>query len=430
MSLGLMFLIFALLVLIEVPIAFAMTLSAVCYLLLEQTVPLTIVVQRMAPGLDSFPLLAIPLFILAGNLLNKAGLASRIFDFAQALVGHVRGSLGHVNVVASLIFAGMSGVAQADAAGLGTVEIKAMRRAGFDAPFSAAVTAASAIIGPIIPPSVIMVIYAVMAQVSVADIFLAGILPGIVIGLLLMGLIYFLACTGRITAPVYPRASRAEVGSSFIRAIPALLAPIILVAGLLSGAATPTELGAITVIYATVLGFWDRELNWQKLLHCVQETLLTAGVLVFIISAAVPFGWVVSVNNVPAQLADFMLSLSDNRYVILFMINLLLLVVGCVMETTAILLIAVPALLPLILALGVDPVHFGLIVVLNLLIGATTPPFGVLLFIMMDIARISFRQMIRAMAPFYIPLVLALILVTYFPDFVLWLPRLLHGGIG
>ena len=428
MSLGLMFLVFAVLVLIEVPIAFALALSAVCYLLIEQTVPLTIVVQRMAPGLDSFPLLAIPLFILAGNLLNKAGIANRIFDFAQALVGHVRGSLGHVNVVASLIFAGMSGVAQADAAGLGTVEIKAMRRAGFEAPFSAAVTASSAIIGPIIPPSVIMVIYAVMAQVSVADIFLAGILPGMVIGLLLMSLIYFLARTGRITAPVYPRAAPIVVGQTFIRAIPALLAPIILVAGLLSGAATPTELGAITVIYAAALGFWYRELNWRGLLECVYDTLLTAGVLVFIISAAVPFGWVVSVNNVPAQLADFMLSLSDNRYVILFLINLLLLVVGCIMETTAILLIAVPALLPLIIALGIDPVHFGLIVVLNLLIGATTPPFGVILFIMMDIARISFGQMVRAMLPFYIPLLIALIIITYLPDFVMWLPRFLQSG--
>ena len=427
MTLSLMFLVFAALVLIEVPVGFALALSAIAYLALDGVVPLTLVVQRMAPGLDSFPLLAIPLFILAGNLLNRAGLAARIFTFALAVVGHIRGSLAHVNVAASLIFAGMSGVAQADAAGLGTVEIRAMRKAGFEPAFSAAVTAASSIIGPIIPPSVIMVIYAVIAQVSVADLFLAGILPGLVIGLLLMALIYLLARRGKIVAPVYQRATVPQVGRAFLDALPALLAPVILVAGLLSGAATPTELGAVTAIYAAALGFAYRALSWSKLIQAVYDTAVTGGVLVFIISAAVPFGWVVSVNNLPAHLAEFMLSLTDNRYLILAMINLLLLAVGLVMETTAILLIAVPALLPLALALEIDLVHFGLVMVLNLLIGAVTPPFGVILFIMMDIAKVSLGQMIRAMLPFYLPLAIALLLITYVPEIVLFLPNLLQG---
>mgnify|MGYP001297520553 CR=1 FL=1 len=422
-----MFLAFAVLVAIEVPIAFALAASAVVWLTLESPIPLTIVVQRMASGLDSFPLLAIPLFILAGSLMNRAGLAARIFAFALSLFGHVRGSLAHVNVAASIVFAGMSGVAQADAAGLGTVEIRAMRKAGFDPAFSAAVTAASSIIGPIIPPSVIMVIYAVLAQVSVADLFLAGILPGFLMGALLMALIYWLARTGRITAPTLPRASIGEVGTTFVRALPALLAPVILVAGLLSGAATPTELGAVTVAYAMVVGFAQRELTFRKLHLCLVETGITTGVLVFIIAAAVPFGWVVSVNNLPAALTSTLLGISDNPYVILFLVNLLLLAAGLVMETTAILLIAVPALLPLALALKIDLVHFGIIMVLNLLIGATTPPFGVILFIMMDIARISFAQMVRAMLPFYIPLVAALLVVTFWPDLVLFVPRLIGG---
>jgi len=422
-----MFAVLAALVIIEVPIAMALALSAIAYLLIEQTVPLSLVVQRMAPGLDSFPLLAIPLFILAGNLLNRAGIAARIFEFALALVGHIRGSLAHVNIVASMIFAGMSGVAQADAAGLGTIEVRAMRKEGFDPAFSAAVTAASAIIGPIIPPSVIMVIYAVMAQVSVADLFLAGILPGLVIGLLLMATVYVMALTGRIHAPVRKRADVPAIGRAFVRALPALVAPVLLVGGILGGVATPTELGAMTVIYAILLGFINRELSWQGVRRCFTETLVTSGVLVFIISAAVPFGWVIAVKNIPTQLAALMLSWTDSPYAILALINLLLLVVGCFLETTAILLIATPALLPLALGLGIDPVHFGLIMIFNLLIGATTPPFGVILFIMMDIAKISFGQMVRAMLPFYLPLGLALLIITYWPGLVLWLPRLIEG---
>ncbi len=427
MNVWIMFVVFALLVLIEVPVAFALAAGAVAWLILESPIPLTIVVQRMASGLDSFPLLAIPLFVLAGSIMNRAGLAARIFAFALSLFGHIRGSLAHVNVAASIVFAGMSGVAQADAAGLGTVEIRAMRKAGFDPAFAAAVTAASSIIGPIIPPSVIMVIYAVLAQVSVAHLFLAGILPGLLMGGLLMGVIYWLARTGRIVAPTRPRASLRDVGCSFVQALPALLAPVILIAGLLSGAATPTELGAVTVAYAMVVGFAQRELTFKKLHLCLVETGLTTGVLVFIIAAAVPFGWVVSVNNLPAALTSTLLGLTDNPYLILAMINVILLLAGLVMETTAILLIAVPALLPLAMALEIDLVHFGVIMVLNLLIGATTPPFGVLLFIMMDIAKVSFAQMVRAMLPFYIPLFAALLVVTFWADLVLFIPRLVTG---
>lgn len=423
MSLILLFGLFAVLVAIEVPVGFAMALAAIGVIVIDQPVPITIVVQRMASGLDSFPILAIPLFILAGHLLNRAGIATRIFEFASCLVGHIRGGLAHVNVVASMIFAGMSGVAQADAAGLGVIEVKAMKEEGFPAAFAAAVSAASAVIGPIIPPSVIMVVYAVTVQVSVADLFLAGILPGILMGLFLMAMIYFLVVTGRVPAPRQPRATLPQLGRSFVRALPALMAPVLLTAGILAGVATPTELGAITVVYAIVLGFINRELSWAEVLEATIETFVTYGVLVFIIACAVPFGWIVAVTDAPTQLADFLFSLTDNRYAILALINIMLLIVGCFMETTAILLIATPTLFPLIKQLGIDPVHFGIIMIVNLLIGTLTPPFGVILFIMMDIAKCSFGTMVRAVLPFYVPLFLTLMVITYWADFVLAIPR-------
>jgi tripartite ATP-independent transporter DctM subunit len=420
-----MFLLMFGLIAIELPVAFALVAAALAWLQFASPVPMSLVVQRMTSGIDSFPLLAIPLFVLAGNLMNVGGIAERIFDFAVALVGHLRGGLAQVNIFASLIFAGMSGVAQADAAGLGTVEIKAMKKEGFDAAFAAACSAASAIVGPIIPPSVIMVVYGVLAQVSISDLFLAGLVPGFVIGGLLMLTVWFLVATGRVHAPVQPRAAGHALRRSFVRAVPPLMAPVILVVGLLSGVATPTELGAITVVYAAALGFFYGELNLKRLYACLGETFVTTGVLVFIMAAAVPFGWAIAVNNVPAQLASWLLEITANKWLILAMINVLLLVIGCFMETTAILLIAVPTFLPLVMQLGIDPVHFGLVIILNLLIGATTPPFGVLLFIVQDIAKVSFGAIVRAILPFYVPLAVALLMITYWPDLSLWLPRVL-----
>jgi tripartite ATP-independent transporter DctM subunit len=312
MDLGLLFVATFGLIALEVPIAFALIAGSLLYFLTSSPLPVGIVVQRMAPGIDSFPLLAIPLFVLAGSILNSGGIAARIFEFAAALVGHIRGGLAHVNVVASLIFAGMSGVAQADAAGLGTVEIRAMRREGFDPAFAAAVSASSAIVGPIIPPSVIMVVYGVLAQVSVGDLFLAGIIPGFVIGLLLMITIVVLVQTKRVYAPVRPRVTLRGLGRGFLRAIAPLLAPVLLCAGLLLGVATPTELGALTVVYATALGFLYRELSLLKLLRCLSDTLVTSGVLIFIMSAAVPFGWIISINNVPAELSALILGWTTN----------------------------------------------------------------------------------------------------------------------
>ncbi|MBA3775450.1 MAG: TRAP transporter large permease [Betaproteobacteria bacterium] len=423
MTLLMLFGVFAVLVVIEVPVAFAMGLASIFTIAFTQPIPLSIVVQRMGTGLDSFVLIAIPLFVLAGHLLNRAGIADRIFEFAAALVGHIRGGLAHVNVVASMIFAGMSGVAQADAAGLGVVEVNAMRKEGFDPAFAAAVSAASAIIGPIIPPSVIMVVYAVLVQASVADLFLAGFLPGILMGSALMAMIYWMVRTGRVVAPPTKPMSYPLLGRTFVRALPALAAPVFLTVGLLAGVATPTELGALTVVYAAALGFIQRELTIKGALEATRETLVTCGVLVFIIACAVPFGWIVATSQAPMKLAQFMMSISNNKFVILAIINIALLIIGCFMETTAILLIATPTLFPTIVALGIDPVHFGIILVVNLLIGTLTPPFGVILFIMMDIAKISLAQISRAVLPFYVPLFFTLLVITYWADFVLAVPR-------
>jgi len=426
MILALLFLVFLILIAVEVPIAFSLGLSSLCYLLLEGRTPLVIMVQRMTSGLDSFPFLALPLFVLAGNIFSRGGIARRIFDFARALVGHVRGGLAHVNVVASMIFAGMSGTAQADAAGLGIIEIEEMRRDGFDPAFAAAISAASAIIGPIIPPWVIMVIFAVMTEVSVASLFLGGFIPGVIMGIALMAMVYWLAATGRVYAPSLPRQPLRVVWRTFLSALPALVAPVFLVGGMLIGVATPTELGAIVVVYGIVLGFIYRELTLRELMNIFAESAVMYAILVFIISVAFPFGWLVAINQVPAKVAAWMLSLTDNSWALLLLINLILIFAGCFMETTAILVISVPVLFPLATGLGVDPVHFGLIMIINLLIGTCTPPFGIALFITMQIAGVPFGAVVRAIMPFWVPLLAVLFLITFVPQLTLFLPSLLR----
>ena len=426
MTVAVLFLSFLALIALEVPVAFCLGLSSLLYLLLEGRTPFVILAQKMTSGLDSFPFLALPLFVLAGNIFSRGGIARRIYDFARALVGHVTGGLAHVNVLGSMIFAGMSGTAQADAAGLGIIEIEEMKRDGFDPAFAAAVTATSAIIGPIIPPSVIMVIFAMLTEVSVADLFLGGFIPGILMGFSLMGLIYWQAKTGRIYAPRLPRQRFAVVWKTFWGAFPALIAPIFLTGGMLLGVATPTELGAIVVVYGIVLGFAYRELTVRELLDILAESAVVTGILVFIISVAFPFGWLVAVNQVPAKVAQWMLSVSADKWTILFLINVILLVAGCFMETTAILVISVPVIFPLAVKLGVDPVHFGLVMIINLLIGTCTPPFGIALFITMQIAQVPFPALVRAVAPFLIPMIATLLLVTYIPKIVLFLPGLIR----
>jgi TRAP-type transport system large permease protein len=428
MTIGLIVVLFLAAALLHVPVAFALLFASLAYLALDGTFPPSVVASRMAPGLESFPFLALPLFVFVGNLLSQGGIARRIFDFANAMVGHLPAGLGHVNVVASVIFAGMSGVAQADAAGLGKIEVEEMRRRGYPTDFAAAVSAVSAVIGPIIPPSVIMVVYAVLANIPLSDLFLAGILPGLLMGLSLMAMIAVLAARGMVPHQVQPKLSWRRRWDAFVAAAPALAAPVFLIAGLVFGVATPTELGALTALYAAALGWWVGDLDLATLWRCGVETVVTTGVLAFLIAAASPFLWALAMNDMSGWFTRAVSGVTDNPVLLLLLINLILLIAGAFLETTVILLIAVPVLTPVMLATGLDPIHAAMVIIVNLLIGTLTPPFGVLLFVMMDMTKSSLWRMVRAVTPFYLPLLVVLMLLTFVPAISTLVPSFLGSA--
>ena len=414
---------FLLMIVIGFPIAFALGLSSVLYMLING-ISLLVIPQAIASAFESFPLMAIPLFMLAGQLMNSGGITDRIFRFANNLVGHIPGGLGHVNVVASMIFAGMSGSAVADSAGLGSIEIKAMVEEGFDPDFSAAITAASSTIGPVIPPSIPMVLYGAMAGVSVGKLFIGGIVPGVLMGIALMVGCYIQAI--RLNYPRHPRVSFMTIVKSFISAAPSLATPAIIIGGIMTGIFTPTEAAGVAVIYALILGtLIHRELTWRDLLRNLLDVGRSTTSIMLIVSMASVFGWVLAYEMIPQQVASAILSYTTNRYVILLLVNILLLIVGCFMETIAILLVLVPMLVPVVSAVGVDLLHFGLIVVLNVMIGLITPPVGVCLYVVADLAKISFERVMKATMPFLIILIVVLLIVTYVPIVVTWLPNVM-----
>ncbi|MGM0823605.1 MAG: TRAP transporter large permease [Pseudomonadota bacterium] len=408
-----------------VPIAISLAGSCLLYVLLTGRVPDVVVMHRMINGVDSFPLLAIPFFILAGNLMNNGGITSRIFDFAKALMGWMRGGLGHVNVGASIVFSGMSGAAVADAGGLGTIEIKAMKDAGYDEEFSVGITAASSTIGPIIPPSLPMVIYGVMASVSVGQLFVAGLVPGLLMGLVLMAMITIISRRRGYTRDAV--FSLRVLGHTFKRAFLSLLTPVIIVGGIMSGAFTPTEAAIAAVVYALVLGVVVyRTLTWRRLLKVSMETIETTAVILLIVAGASIFAWILTSNQVTQHVVTLLGPFADNPIATLLIINLVLILVGCFMETIAAITILVPVLLPVAITAGVDPVHFGVIMVLNLMIGLLTPPVGMVLYVLSRVSGISFEKCMRGTLPFLVPLVIALLLVTFIPAISLWLPTLIY----
>lgn len=415
---------FTLLVL-GVPIAVCLGGASLLYVALSGSVPEVVVAQRMISGIDSFPLLAIPFFILAGNLMNNGGITNRIFDFAKALMGWMRGGLGHVNVGASIVFSGMSGAAVADAGGLGTIEIKAMRDAGYDQEFAVGITAASSTIGPIIPPSLPMVIYGVMASVSVGQLFVAGLIPGLLMGLALMLMIFFLA-----RRRGYQRDaafSWSVLWQTFKRAIPSLFTPIIIVGGIMTGVFTPTEAAIAAVVYALFLGgVVYRILTWRRLFQVSMETIETTAVILLIVAGASIFAWILTSNQVAQQVVGLLGPLADNPVATLIIINVVLIIVGCFMETIAAITILVPVLLPLAVASGVDPVHFGVIMILNLMIGLLTPPVGMVLYVLSRVSSIPFERCMRGTLPFLVPLIVALLMVTFIPALSMWLPELIY----
>lgn len=407
------------------PVAFALIASSLLAILYSGQVPELVVLHRMVGGMDSFPLLSIPFFVLAGALMNSSGITTRIFEFANAMVGWMRGGLGHVNISASILFAGMSGAAVADAGGLGAIEVKAMRSKGYDAGFAVGVTAASSTIGPIIPPSLPMIIYGVMASASIGQLFAAGFIPGLLMALALMAMVYYYA--RKRNYPKDAAFSVVRLGSSFKAAFLSLLTPVIIIGGILFGIFTATEAAIAATVYALFLGaFVYRTLSIKSLVKVSMETIETTSIILLIIAGAAIFSWVLTTQHVTTEFTDWMLTITDNKALLLLMITLILFVVGCFMETIAAITILTPVLLPIAVSLGIDPVHFGVVMVLNLMIGLLTPPVGMVLYVLSRVTGVPFEECTKATIPFVIPLVIVLLLVTFIPDLSMWLPTLLY----
>ncbi|MGI6034448.1 MAG: TRAP transporter large permease [Limnochordia bacterium] len=406
------------------PIAFVFILAAAVALATGGIIPVIQAVKKMYVGMDMFALLAIPLFMLAGQLMNAGGLTKRLMRFANAFVGHLTGGLAQVNILASMLFAGMSGSALADVVGLGSIEIPMMLDAGYDIEFTAGVTAASSIVGPVIPPSIDFIIYGTLAGVSVAGLFVGGAIPGIIMGASMMFLADYLS-----RKRGYPKGEWvgfSELMKAMLQGIPVLLTPVIILVGMLTSVFTPTEAGAIAVLYSTILSVAVyRELPLRELPGVVLESLLTSSSLMIVIAAANPFGWVIAYEKIPQHLAEYTLAMIHSPYLLLFVINVFLLFLGCFMESASLFILLTPILVPVIKSFGIDPLHFGIIMVVNLCIGTLTPPFGVCLFAASRIAGISFERTLRGVKPFYIPLLIALLIITYFPQVTLFLPRIL-----
>ncbi|ATA52466.1 MULTISPECIES: TRAP transporter large permease [Variovorax] len=451
-----------------IPVAVAMAGASLVYILWSGNLPGFVVIHRMVSGVDSFPLLAVPFFILAGNLMNNAGITNRIYNFALALVGWLKGGLGHVNILGSVIFSGMSGTAIADAAGLGTIEIKAMKEHGYSTEFAVGVTAASATLGPIIPPSLPFVIYGMMANVSVGALFIAGLMPGLIMTLLMMLTVAYYAHKNGWGADVkfqWPRLMKALVELLVVCLWPTLLwfavdkfgapaqpavaialvilfaadkvfkfeavlpimTPVLLIGGMATGLFTATEGAIAACVWAMVLGFfWYRTLQWKMFVKVCLETVESTSTVLFIVAAASIFGWMLTATGVTADIASWVLNFTKEAWVFLLLANLLMLFVGCFLETTAAITILVPILLPISNQLGIDPVHFGVVMVLNLMIGVLHPPMGMVLFVLARIANLSIERTTMAILPWLVPLLLSLGIITYWPATVLWLPKIMQ----
>ena len=448
-----------------IPVAIAMAGASMIYLFWQDTTPPFVVIHRMVSGIDSFPLLAVPFFILAGNLMNNAGITNRIYNYALALVGWLKGGLGHVNVLGSVIFAGMSGTAIADAAGLGTIEIKAMKDHGYDTEFAVGVTAASATLGPIIPPSLPFVIYGMMANVSVGALFLAGILPGLMMALLMMLTVAYFAHKNGWGADIkfeWPRVIKALAETAVVvgwplalwvlitklgfppqvtvfaglivlfaadrffnfQAVLPIMTPVLLIGGMTTGLFTPTEGAIAACVWAMVLGLgWYKTLSWTMFVKVCLDTVETTATVLFIVAAASIFGWMLTATGVTTAIASWVLAFTKEPWVFLLIANLLMLFVGCFLEPTAAITILVPILVPICQTLGIDLVHFGLVMVLNLMIGLLHPPMGMVLFVLARVAKLSVERTTMAILPWLVPLLGSLVIITYFPNLVLWLPR-------
>ena len=411
-------------IVIGLPIAFGLGVAALVMAVLSD-IPLSIMIEQSIRGVNSFPLLAIPFFILAGHLMNTGGITTKIFAFARSLVGWLPGGLGHVNVGASVIFAGMSGAAVADAGGLGNVEIKAMRESGYDTDFSVGVTAASSTIGPIIPPSLPLVIYGVMASVSIGELFAAGLVPGLLMAVSLMVMVAWYSW--KRGYPRDGRISACRIWETFKQAFLPLLTPVIIVGGIATGIFTPTEAAVAAVCYALVLGLLVyRSLTWRHLVRVSMDTIITSAAILMIIASAAVFAWILTSEQVATKLGAALLGITDNTQILLLIMMGIVLLIGLFMETIAAITILVPVLMPIALSAGIDPVHLGILLILNLMLGLLTPPVGMVLFVLAEVSGVRFERCVRATMPFLVPLVIVLLLITFIPGIALWLPNAVY----
>ncbi len=421
----LLVLVMLVLIIIGMPVAFALGLGALGALVVEPSLPITLVPQRMFTALDSWPIMAVPLFMLAGGLMDKGGMSRRIVEFASACLCFVRGSLGMVTVMASMVFAGISGSSTADTAAVGSIMLPAMRQRGYDMRFAAALQAAGGAIGPVIPPSILMIVIGYVTGTSVAQLFLAGVVPGVLIGLSLMVVAYRQALREGpdFDAPVPFDLRRAMAAG--LRALPALGLPILIVFGILGGVFTATEAAAAAVVYGLVVGiFLYGEIGWRDLPSIALEAAERSSVVLFIAATAMLFAWLVAVNQVPHALGALLQAHISNATVFLIFLNLALLLIGMFLESFSAVIVFMPILFPLALDFGIDPLHFGILATVNLAIGYITPPYGATLFVACGIAEQDVKAVSGRVVPILIAMLAVLVLVTYWPDTVLWLPRL------
>ena len=424
MAIIVLFVVFIILLLVGAPIYVSLSLSSLAYLALTPALTLDMAVKTMAEGLNNFTLLSIPLFILAGNIMNQSGMTTRLFRFARSIVGGLDGGLAHVNVLTSVLFAGMSGSAIADAGGIGSMQITAMEENGFDTEFSIGITASSYLIGPIIPPSIPMLVYAVLASSSITALFAGGVLPGILMALALMVQVYIVSKKRH-----YPRDehfSVKRVGKTAIEAFWGILAPVILLGGILTGIFTATEGAAIVTIYSLIIGlFVYRGLTAKKLMKIFFDTCETTITITLILAASALFAWILAYEGLPQKMAQTLLSLTNNPTLIMLLITVLMLIVGTFMEAGAAMTILLPVILPVIDAVGISRIHLGVSVVLTLMIGLLTPPVGMVLFVLAKTRKVSVQRVIKGTMPFLIPLAVVALLVALIPQISLLIPSLL-----